>query len=298
VWNNTFALLISFFVLSSLTYFFKDYAFSRGVLLLTIGLTLVLTNSTRIVYNLRRKINSPNRILFVGYNNSTESIIKSLEGADTTKFDVVGVVLLEDSNTNLDLPVLGKLSELAEIVKLHNITDIIVTDEKISKIEMLGLMQKLTGKNIRFFYAQGYEDFLASEIISNLTNQSSSLEKYNLARFRFRFYKRIFDLLILSVFLTIGFPLVFLLLDKSKIKLRFLFGILLGRMTFVGLDKEYRQLYQKEPLITITEAYSGIVLRVRTKEKLNNFYMQNYSPLLDIEILLKYKRGKYGKNTA
>ncbi len=298
VWNNTFALLISFFVLSSLTYFFKDYAFSRGVLLLTIGFTLVFTNLTRIVYNLRKKITSPSRILFVGYNASTEAIIKSIERSDTTKFVVVGVALLENSNKNLDLPVLGKLSELAEIVKLHNVTDIIVTDEKISKIEMLGEMQKLVGKSVRFFYAQGYEDFLASEIISNLTNQSSSLEIYNLARFRFRFYKRIFDLVLLIFLLTIGIPFVFLLLDESKRKLKFLYRILVGRMTFVGLDKEFRQLYKKEPLITITEAYSGIVLREKTKEKLNTFYMQNYSPLLDIEILLKYKRGKYGKNTA
>ena len=34
-------LLIAFFVLASLTYFFKDYAFSRGVLLMTIGISAV-----------------------------------------------------------------------------------------------------------------------------------------------------------------------------------------------------------------------------------------------------------------
>jgi lipopolysaccharide/colanic/teichoic acid biosynthesis glycosyltransferase len=66
-------------------------------------------------------------------------------------------------------------------------------------------------------------------------------------------------------------------------------------MTFVGLDEEYRQIYHKDALITISEASANAVLSPKSKAKLNQFYLQSWSPLLDLEILFKYKRGKDGK---
>lgn len=297
-WKATFALLIAFFVLSSLTYFFKDFAFSRGVLLLTIGFTLVLTNLSRMIFNLKKKIEFPRKIAFVGYNQNTELLIESLENSHSTDYEVVGFFnFSENVQGNNKIPFLGKLDELPEVVEMTKISEIIVTDDKISKIEILKYLQKIEKQNVKIFYAQGYEDIVASELISSLTRGENLLENYNLALFRFRFYKRVFDISFLLVLFTIGFPFLFLLFDKSKRNLKYFAKILIGKMTFVGLDKEYRQIYTKEPLITIAEANSYAVYSQKTKEKLNHFYLQNYSPLLDLEIILKYKRGENGKTT-
>ncbi|MCX7909349.1 MAG: glycosyltransferase family 2 protein [Ignavibacteria bacterium] len=297
LWKTTFALLISFFILSSLTYFFKDFAFSRGVLLLTIGLTLLLTNTTRLVFNLKRKISTPRRIAFVGNNTNTKAIIDHLDSAETIDFELIGVILFDINQNCTNLPILGRINEISEIVELYDITEIIVTDEKITKIDMLEYLQKLEGKNIKIFYAQGYEDVVASELISSLTSKDNILYSYNLSLFRFRFFKRVFDLFLLLWFFTIGFPFLFLFFDKSKRKLKNFWKILLGEMTFVGLDKEFRQIFHKQPLITISEANSSALTTPKALEKLNLFYLQGYTPLLDLEILLKYKRGKDGKNT-
>ncbi len=299
IWKTTFALLISFFVLSSLTYFFKDFAFSRGVLLLTIGLTLIFANLSRIIFNLKKKIEAPRRIAFVGLNKNTKAIIESFEKSHETNFGIVGAFVLDDlENSTLELSLLGNLSELPEAINLYNINEIIVTDPRVSKIEMLENLQKLEGRKIKIFYAQGYEDILASELIENLTNDANPFESFNLSLFRFRFYKRVFDILLLLVFFTFGFPLLFLFFDKNKRKFKNFLKILLGKMTFVGLDKEYRQIYLKDSLVTISEANTGISMTEKTKQKLNHFYLQSYSPLLDLEILFKYKRRKNGKSNT
>lgn len=299
IWTTSFALLISFFVLSSLTYFFKEFAFSRGVLLLTIGLTLVFTNLSRIILNLKKQIDTPRRIAFFGYNRNTEAIIESLEKTNATNIELVGIFLLDE---NVEIPtrisILGNIDKFLEAIELKRINEIIVTDERISRIQMLELLQKAEGKKIKIYYAQGYEDMVASEFIASLTKEENLLDFYKLSKFRYRFYKRVFDLVLLVFLLTIGIPFLFLFFDKSKRKMKYLLNILTGKMTFVGLDKEFRQIYSKEPIVTISDANRGIIFSKRMKEKLNNFYLQNYSPLLDLEILFKYKRDNHGKSTT
>ncbi|MGB9912954.1 MAG: glycosyltransferase, partial [Candidatus Kapaibacteriota bacterium] len=273
IWTTSFALLISFFVLSSLTYFFKEFAFSRGVLLLTIGLTLVFTNLSRIILNLKKQIDTPRRIAFFGYNRNTEAIIESLEKTNSTNIELVGIFLLDE---NVEIPtrisILGNIDKFLEAIELKRINEIIVTDERISRIQMLELLQKAEGKKIKIYYAQGYEDMVASEFIASLTKEENLLDFYKLSKFRYRFYKRVFDLVLLVFLLTIGIPFLFLFFDKSKRKMKYLLNILTGKMTFVGLDKEFRQIYSKEPIVTISDANRGIIFSKRMKEKLNNFY--------------------------
>jgi len=296
VWKTTFALLISFFVLSSLTYFFKDFAFSRGVLLLTIGFSLVFTNLTRMIFNINKKMHSLRRIAFVGVNQNTEAIVKSIEATSSTDFEIVGVILPRMGREgHSSLPILGTMAELPKVLETQRITELIVTDDSISKVEILEQLQKLDGGNVRVFYAQGYEDFVVSQVIYNLTKSEDVLGSLNLALFRYRLYKRALDLLLVFVFFTFGFPFLYLFFDKEKRKLSNFCKILIGKMTFVGLDEEYRQIYHKDALITISEASANAVLSPKSKAKLNQFYLQSWSPLLDLEILFKYKRGKDGK---
>lgn len=301
VWRASFGLLVSFFVLSSLTYFFKEYAFSRGVLLLTIGFSLIFFNATRIVYNLRNKIKgslAPRRIAFLGDNDITLAIINELEKNQNSNAQVVGLISTEQGNLGNSIPVIGNYKELPVAIKSNQITEIIVTDPNISRIDLLKVLQKTYPTNVRLYYAQVYEDYVASEIIRELTNANPVGDRYNLTRFRQRFFKRVFDLALLLWFFTIGFPFLFLFFDKGKRKIVNFLKILVGEMTFVGLDKEYREFYDKEPLVTISEAHRGAFLTPRTKEKLNQFYIKEYSPLLDLEILFKYRKGKNGKSSA
>jgi FlaA1/EpsC-like NDP-sugar epimerase len=69
--RSFYGLMICFFVLSSLTYFFNEYAFSRGVILMTIGITVVLSGSIRLLLSLYDKLSgseSVRRIAIVGMN--------------------------------------------------------------------------------------------------------------------------------------------------------------------------------------------------------------------------------------
>jgi len=299
VWRVSFGLLISFFILSSLTYFFKEYAFSRGVLLLTIGFTLIFFNVTRIIYNLKNKIKgslAPKRIAFLGDNEITRAIINELEKNQNSNAQVVGLITTENRKIQHSIPIICHYKELPVAIKSNQITEIIVTDQGISRIELLKILQNAYPTNVRLYYAQVYEDYLASEIIRELTDANPAWEKYNLTRFRHRFFKRIFDLALLLWFFTIGLPFLFLFFDKGKRKIVNFLKILVGKMTFVGLDKEFRDFYDKEPLVTISEANKGAFITPRTKEKLNQFYIKGYSPLLDLEVLLKYKKGNDGKS--
>ncbi|MCK5742257.1 MAG: glycosyltransferase, partial [Chlorobi bacterium] len=92
VTKSIFALMISFFVLSSLTYFFREFASSRVIILMTIGFSSILTSAYRVILNISESISEhTNRKLtaIVGENENTRKIAESLEAAGS---EVIGII--------------------------------------------------------------------------------------------------------------------------------------------------------------------------------------------------------------
>lgn len=289
------AFMITFFVLSSLTYFFKEYAFSRGVLLMTIGLSIILTTIIRLIIILKSKLTgdtAERRIIFVGTDaNKNNSIIEKMIQSGTLNINIVGwVTVNDDYNEQSKYPILGNIDYLKKIIEIYQANEIIITDRTINYRDLINWMVEGNYRNVRFHLVNEFEELQISDMINEITGNLASSPEYNILKFRIRFYKRFLDIIISVFLLSLGLPFLFLLKQKDENLIKKIWNVLLGKLTLIGI-------YQKEgeEETGIKRGITGLVQLIGAEklsqtqiEKLNNYYLQYVNISLDFDILLKY----------
>ena len=234
--------MISFFILSSLTYYFKNFAFSRGVLLMTIGLTAIISIITRTLISLFNKTagtESDKKIAIIGTNEQAENIIRSLQYSEIRNIDLVGIITVDYINENnfKSLPILGNITYLSKIIHQYGLDEIIITDTSLAKNDMMKIFSNSSSTSARFHIAQEYEELLVSRIINEITGIEPSIPKLNINILRFKVLKRLFDIIISLFLLTIGLPIVYLLVENRSNSLKMLWNVLIGRFSIIGIYK-------------------------------------------------------------
>lgn len=282
------AYMISFFFLSSLTYFFRDYAFSRGVLLLTIGISTVLSTLLRLLVLLYDKTygkQSAKNVLLVGMPEKNSDFVDKLQSVKTGNIQLIGVVA-ENKFTDFEndrLPILGTVDLLGKIIENYNINEVIIIDENIKKANLFETLHRANVKEVRFHVAHEYEDLVTSQIINDLTGENLSTGKYNLSLLRYRVIKRLFEILVAFSFLTVALPISLVLINKHKLTFGDLFSILIGKKQLIGTYSK-----DKKSITGLVQLGIPKKLNPKTIEELNNYYLQNYSLSLDLDILFKF----------
>ncbi len=259
-------LMISFFALSALTYFFKDYAFSRGVLLLTIGIGIVLTSLLRILSELAEKIiggDSDRRIAFIGENTATDQLIEQLDVpraasvGKRSRARLVGIISTVPTHENSfsahsSVPIIGNVSYLKKIIEQYRIDEVIITDTALPRAEIVQHIMEAAqsgGTNVAhratFRFAQEYDEVIAGRIVEkyvgNITGgfaaSAPPVVQYNLAQWKYRLTKRIIDIIGAVFILTIGLPVVILRRPQHHIRHRVqhILDVLRGTKSLIGL---------------------------------------------------------------
>lgn len=257
-------LMMSFFALSALTYFFKSYAFSRGVLLLTIGIGIVLTALTRIIAELIEKIvggEAERRIAFIGENSATEHLIEQLDApraasvGKKSRARLVGVISTlpthTESQTQVSAPLIGNISYLRKIIEQYRIDEVIITDTAMPRAEIVQRIMEAAQSSggakthrAMFRFAQEYDEVIAGRIVEkyvgNITggfvSSAPQIVQYNLAQWKYRLVKRLVDILGAVFILTIGLPVVILRKPYHlRRRVQQLFDVLRGKKSLIGL---------------------------------------------------------------
>lgn len=287
-------LMVSFFILSAFTYFFKEYAFSRGVLLMTIAFTLIASTLLRlgfVVFDKLRGIDISSRIAFVGMNDDTKKIINSLSNSESRSIDIAGIITTgsESSASPAEgLQLIGNIDYLAKIISEYHIGELIVTDKTIDKLKLLSTANALP--KVKFHFAENYEDVIVSRIVADVTGIEPTLPKMQIASFRNRLTKRTADMLISFFLLTGGLPLVFLFARNVRSMLLQIWNVLLGRRSLIGLYPigTSKSAEGNVGIISLAHLNKPEQLSHEAIQELNRYYAENYSFSLDLDICLKY----------
>ncbi|MCX6140065.1 MAG: glycosyltransferase [Candidatus Kapabacteria bacterium] len=284
-------LLVTFFLLSSLTYFFKEYAFSRGVVLMTIGFSAALFTITR---GLLSSLDShrgvrKRRIILVGLNDHTASIIEELQRAEHRHTEIVGVVATSPFAVDrfCGVPVVGDTSYLARILDVTGAQEVVLTDPDVSHEHAMELMIASSTHRARFHMASEYDDIVTARIINDVAGVEPTVTIPPLMLFRNRVAKRTGDILAALVVLTLGLPFLALLTPRDRVRLWA--DVFLGRRSVVGLypDGERRS-SGKVGITGLVMISDPRGLSAQTIHHLNDYYVNSYSIALDIEIFLKH----------
>ncbi|NQW29288.1 MAG: glycosyltransferase [Ignavibacteria bacterium] len=296
--RSSVAMLLLFFFLSSCTYFFKEYAFSRGVLLMTIGFStflLALARGLVVLYDTTKGPQKDRRIVFIGLNQHTQQIMQALQTAKHRHATIVGVVAVDkyELDTFSGIPVLGTTEYLARILSSAQADEVVLTDQNVGHNKAMELMMQCASLHVRFHLASDYDDVVTARIINDVADVEPTVATSPLVFFRNRVVKRSIDLLVAIFVLPFKAIAVFLSRDEREVGIRVWIEVARGERSLIGLYPDNRSRTTGKPGITgLAHISNPSALSQQAIAQLNDFYVDRYSLALDIEILLKHFLNK------
>ena len=208
---------------------------SRAMILIGALATICLMVVSRIsVFTLKGDLKSlfqiKNKVLIVASNNESKRISDLIIKADIGK-ELIGIAnnFKEHSTSNY----LGNLNDVAEIVKVHDINEIIFSLKDISNNDVMQIMSTLGGKVEYKIISEG------SNVIIGSSSKHTSGELYtldinfNLNQPEYKRAKRLTDIVI-SLVLLVTFPLNFWFVKNKLSYFKNIFKVFFGQKTWVG----------------------------------------------------------------
>ncbi len=211
------AVTLGFLLISTLTYFKQEYAFSRIAILTTYLLNLVLISGWRLLFRLMAKTSVGRalpfkRALIVGANEAGRAIMVRLRGRLDLGSRVVGFVSsgVAEQLESLDgLPVLGRVDDLPRIVEREKIEEVIVTTTSSSYASILGMMASCAPSRVDFkLVPSPYEVMIGGAQIDRIDDIPMVEIRYRPLLGWNRVLKRTTDLIVSATLLMVALPLV------------------------------------------------------------------------------------------
>ena len=286
------ALIAGFFVNSSITYFFNEYAFSRGVILSSTIFALIFLITLRGLYSFYLFLISKNillnkvNLLIVG----KERLNQNAEDKLNSKYNIIRFDEIAPRKS---------IDELEEIIQINKINEVVFTGDYFSNQDALKLMWDFRDKNVSFkIFPRGKELMLSKLNMRSLDEINLVEIEYNINNKLNIFLKRIFDFLLSALLLITVYPLLILLSKVFKVKLSKHFSKLLllpevfkGEYSFVGYpvwhDTGGSNFTGKKGLTGLIQLNYNENISEEEMQNLNLYYAKNQSLSLDTEILLK-----------
>jgi len=271
-----------------------ELRFSRALIIIGTANSLILAIAARYIAHFipflpHRFINNQKfRLIIAGLKDEIERVKQIIAETDS-KPEIIGYVSPDKSYDSAYY--LGTLNQIEEVIKIHQINEIVFCARDIPSHKIIHIMLKISGYAIDFKIAQ--PDTL-SIIGSNSINTSGDLYTVNInsiAKKRNIQNKRIFDI-ISSLLLLIISPFILLLSKNSFNLINNSFNVLLGFKTWVGYSRDDKTNTDHLPKIKDGILSPGLLVNPTGQNqtvynKANMMYAKNYTVWNDLKILLR-----------
>lgn len=297
-------LIVGFTFASTLTFFFKQYAFSRGVLLMTyavVGLAYLLWRFlAKVLLHVGVTDSVKNeRTLIVGSEKYCLELTKKLDKSIDEIFTIVGFITEKVDGIGRVIgnqTVLGSLENIIKVIKEEKISKVIFASHEISFEKMFGIVSQSDNINVEFLVAGTELDYLVGKSsVTMLDNVPLLKIHYNISELSHKVVKSILDFLF-ALLLMLLYPFVWLasLLHKGKNSFEnFVLSapsVLIGKKSFIGPQSMEggSELYLgKQGVTGLWFIEKNNLLDKNNLNKLDVYYAKNQNIWLDLEILGK-----------
>lgn len=164
------AVVLSFAGVVVITFFLRDFAFSRWILLLGAFSASVILGFYRFwMKNYSKKRFSttgtikPNQVLIVGVGPRTVELISLIRSKVEWNYEIVGVIVQKgvdwvDKLENID--VIGRTEHVPDLVRFHKIDQLIFLGNTVSNDEILNIMTQIRDDSVYFKIVPESMDFI------------------------------------------------------------------------------------------------------------------------------------------
>ena len=284
-------------VVATISFFVRDIAFSRAVLLLGFMGTGVLLVAKRLLQRIRTK--DLRRTLLVGSPNEA-SRLRRLVGRSmrpsTLLLGYVGDKPRHDGNDSI--PHLGHLRHLRDLVRLQAADDVVFAADTLSNTAILGHMRQLRDLPVQFkILASGRDRIIGKASVEDFSVPFMSAERA-VAPLRSPLSRRLLEVPVALVSMAIHPPLKLAARITSSRRLRAIASVtarmpsvLAGRRALVGYDTAHHhppEDWGLQPgIVSILDTIPNPPDSIVETHRAYWFYARNQSLTLDLEILFR-----------
>lgn len=292
---------LTFLLFSSLTFFFKDFAFSRLIVLIASAMMFMTLPGWRLLYQLRTSVGSARhpffgrKTLVVGMDERAVELIKKIRGRVSMGYDIVGIVSegAPSDERLLGIRVVGTLDELPKLIRERKIDDVVFASGRISYSQVLQAVGSVKDPSVNFKLVPDTMDVIIGKTyVDGLADIPFVDIDYHLHRTRNIEAKRIFDIVFSLAGLALLWPS---LIGRKENAFRRVYRklprVLRGELSTVGRSEYCPQgsdsLFGKMGITGVVQLNRGQSLSPEEVEKLYIYYARNQSFWLDLEIIAK-----------
>ncbi len=298
--------VLGLLLLSTMTFFFKDYAFSRAVVLIASACNILLLPGWRLL----RAVLSPGGeslvtgrpTLLVGLTGQSLVVLERLRTYDAGTYRVVGLIDVTRrrlGETIDGVEVLGSIDNIGKVIAEQGVTDVIVAPDVLTYAEILSMISRARDARVSYRIVPRSMEFIVGKAgIDQLTSVPLVDVEYNLLRLTNRMSKRMLDVAVSLAGLITAYPFVVFMARPSQTTCSFrwmirnLPRVLSGQLSLVGYpmtgDVPVSGMYAGKPGLTgLVQLRSFDSMQQEEINKLTVQYLRNHSVFLDCEILLR-----------
>lgn len=294
------SVIIGFTIISALTFFFKQFAFSRIVVIYSALIAVVLLSMWRLIIKLLLRYGKigqsgfgGRRTLIVGTSANARQLLQKLRLPMRYDYKVIGFIDLnrKQIGNRIDgIEIVGSVSTIGKIIEEYKISDVLFSTDELSYKDILSVIGRTKNRKVNYrMVPNSLEVIIGKTHIDNLNDLPLIEIDYKLDAKFYQFTKRVFDLVIASVMFVIFFPL------KKAFKQKFYYYLLpkviSGKYSLVGspLENPVSDITLLKPGLTgLAQIEDKTFMSATDVDKYTIFYLKNYSVLLDVEIIFKW----------
>lgn len=136
----------TFATLAFITFFLRDYAFSRWILLLGFVSSTIILSVLRVFLPGYRSNLTRTRMLIVGVGAQTSDLVRLIRSKVDWNADIVGILIQKESpwtDTFEDIPIIGRPEHAPDLIRFHKIDQVLFSGNAIQTGEMLSVMSQI-----------------------------------------------------------------------------------------------------------------------------------------------------------
>jgi len=301
--STVISLIAGFILLSSMTFFMKQFAFSRVVVLLNYSFALLSFIVWRLIIKIIFRIGLETAelhksTLVVTNGEENAQLIGKLKSNINSYFNIKGLIAIDNNligNKCGNYSFLGSLENIRKVIAHNKIQKVIFNSKEISFDKIFTVVSDCQGLNVEFLVSgSGYDFIVGKSNITLLDDIPLMKIEYNISTLFHQFFKRSLDLILSLVLLISVYPFTVLIKKVLKIDsdlIKFVLQIpqvLANRKSFVGPQKNsfINNLYIGKTGLTGFWYIENISPNDEDEiERLNIYYAKNQNIWLDLEIL-------------
>ncbi len=311
VLRNFGSIIISFLFITSATFFFKQYAFSRAVVLITFILFLIATTLYRIFLKLFFKVGIKldgalnRRTIIVGTDEEAVKLAQKIKQQKADVHSYIGLIGKTHSEIGKEVDgfsVIGSIGNIKNVFAERKINEVIFSSEEISYADMMSIVSASKNINVDFKIVGSDMNFVVGKSSVSMLDDIPLVEvNYNISSPAVRTIKIIFDYFLSFAILISLYPVIYIITKVSGKDTEFrkfilsVPSVLSGKNSLVGPKKSFLVESMNLGKSGLTGLWYIDEGTFTDSEKLDFYYVKNQNIWLDLEILGKTLNKMWSK---